>query len=162
MRSLCPVPPRSAGLPGGSSIGVSSRIVRLNSGEEIVAHVKELAAHFARDGTPIMIGGGVLAYTLLGVAFSDRPDSQPRLLILDPHYTGAPNNLKAIKDKGAVSSSSPVACVDRSPGGQAGAAGRTGPTSSRRAPSTTFACRSGPSRYEPARKRVHALPTANF
>ena len=39
-------------------------------------------------GTPIMIGGGVLAYTLLGIDFEER-SGRCAFLILDPHYTGA-------------------------------------------------------------------------
>lgn len=35
-----------------------------------------------------MIGGGVLAYTLLGVDFNER-SGESAFLILDPHYTGA-------------------------------------------------------------------------
>ena len=35
-----------------------------------------------------MIGGGVLAYTLLGVHF-DPETGECAFLILDPHYTGA-------------------------------------------------------------------------
>jgi hypothetical protein len=34
-----------------------------------------------------MIGGGVLAYTLLGVAFNEDTGAAA-FLILDPHYTG--------------------------------------------------------------------------
>jgi hypothetical protein len=35
----------------------------------------------------VMIGGGVLAYTLLGVQF-DESSGEAAFLILDPHYTG--------------------------------------------------------------------------
>jgi len=35
-------------------------------GSDIPSHARELAAHFQTQGTPVMIGGGVLAYTLLG------------------------------------------------------------------------------------------------
>ena len=35
-----------------------------------------------------MIGGGVLAYTLLGIDFDER-SGRAAFLILDPHYTGA-------------------------------------------------------------------------
>jgi hypothetical protein len=35
-----------------------------------------------------MIGGGVLAYTLLGIAF-DESTGRCAFLILDPHYTGS-------------------------------------------------------------------------
>jgi hypothetical protein len=42
----------------------------------------------ARQGTPVMIGGGVLAYTLLGVCLNEAT-GEAAFLILDPHYTGA-------------------------------------------------------------------------
>lgn len=41
-----------------------------------------------------MIGGGVLAYTLLGIDFNERT-GDCAFLILDPHYTGA-EDLKRI------------------------------------------------------------------
>lgn len=46
------------------------------------------------QGTPIMIGGGVLAYTLLGIDFNEAT-GECAFLILDPHYTG-PDNLAKI------------------------------------------------------------------
>eukprot|EP00967_Tisochrysis_lutea_P059214 scaffold75499_cov19-Tisochrysis_lutea.AAC.1 len=36
-------------------------------GSDIPSHARELAAHFKSQGTPVMIGGGVLAYTLLAL-----------------------------------------------------------------------------------------------
>lgn len=42
-------------------------------------------------------GGGVLAHTILGVAWSETT-GQIRYLILDPHYTGA-EDLQVITDK---------------------------------------------------------------
>lgn len=42
-------------------------------------------------------GGGVLAHTILGVAWSET-SGQIRYLILDPHYTGA-EDLGVITDK---------------------------------------------------------------
>lgn len=42
-----------------------------------------------------MIGGGVLAYTLLGIAF-DESSGAAAFLILDPHYTGA-EDLKKVQ-----------------------------------------------------------------
>ncbi|MEW5302044.1 MAG: hypothetical protein WDW36_004856 [Sanguina aurantia] len=56
-------------------------------GSEIPGRARELAAHFESQGTPVMIGGGVLAYTLLGVQF-DEATGDAAFLILDPHYTG--------------------------------------------------------------------------
>ncbi len=46
----------------------------------------------------IIIGGGVLAYTLLGVEVNER-SGEVRFLILDPHYTGG-EDIKTIKEKG--------------------------------------------------------------
>eukprot|EP00330_Aristerostoma_sp_ATCC50986_P008715 CAMPEP_0114575624 /NCGR_PEP_ID=MMETSP0125-20121206/480_1 /TAXON_ID=485358 ORGANISM="Aristerostoma sp., Strain ATCC 50986" /NCGR_SAMPLE_ID=MMETSP0125 /ASSEMBLY_ACC=CAM_ASM_000245 /LENGTH=46 /DNA_ID= /DNA_START= /DNA_END= /DNA_ORIENTATION= len=45
-----------------------------------------------------MIGGGVLAYTLLGIDYNETT-GDIKFLILDPHYTGS-DNLKPIQDKG--------------------------------------------------------------
>ena len=43
------------------------------------------------------VGGGVLAHTILGVAFSE-VTGELKFLILDPHYTGG-EDLKVIQDK---------------------------------------------------------------
>ena len=80
-------------------LGATARILRLNSGEEAIAQAGELAAHFAAEGAPVMIGGGVLAFTMLGVARGADADDV-RFLILDPHYTGNPSNARVIKEKG--------------------------------------------------------------
>jgi Ufm1-specific protease 2 len=63
----------------------------------MVEHVRELIAHFTREGTPIMIGGGVLAHTILGVDFNEST-GESMLLVLDPHYTGI-DDIKTIQDK---------------------------------------------------------------
>ena len=44
-----------------------------------------------------LIGGGVLAHTILGVDFNES-SGELKFLILDPHYTGA-DDLKVIQDK---------------------------------------------------------------
>jgi len=44
-----------------------------------------------------MIGGGELAFTLLGVDFNDRT-GEIRFLIMDPHYTGS-DDLSMIRPK---------------------------------------------------------------
>ena len=48
----------------------------------------------------LSVGGGVLAHTILGVAWSETT-GQIRYLILDPHYTGA-EDLQIITDKVTV------------------------------------------------------------
>eukprot|EP00798_Chlamydomonas_sp_ICE-L_P000604 gene604-2030_t len=75
-------------------LGVSCRIMTVNKGSEIPSRARELAAHFQSQGTPVMIGGGVLAYTLLGVQFNEST-GDCAFLILDPHYTGG-EDLKKI------------------------------------------------------------------
>ncbi|MCO5602254.1 hypothetical protein L7F22_056383 [Adiantum nelumboides] len=75
-------------------LGVSSKILNVRSGAELPEKCRELALHFQTQGTPVMIGGGVLAYTLLGVDYNDTT-GDCAFLILDPHYTGG-EDLKTI------------------------------------------------------------------
>ncbi|KAJ3613936.1 hypothetical protein NHX12_017515 [Muraenolepis orangiensis] len=79
-------------------LGVTSRILFGSQGSELGSRGRELVNHFLTEGTPIMIGGGVLAHTLLGVAWSET-SGQIRYLVLDPHYTG-PEDLRLVTDKG--------------------------------------------------------------
>lgn len=48
-----------------------------------------------------MIGGGVLAHTLIGASRDADSDSSVNYLVLDPHYTGK-DELKTIIGKGWV------------------------------------------------------------
>ncbi|XP_023686369.1 ufm1-specific protease 2 [Paramormyrops kingsleyae] len=79
-------------------LGITSRILFVSQGSELVNQGRELASHFQREGTPIMIGGGVLAHTILGVLWSETT-GDIRFLILDPHYTGG-EDLQLVTDKG--------------------------------------------------------------
>ncbi|XP_046377282.2 ufm1-specific protease 2-like [Haliotis rufescens] len=79
-------------------IGVTCKIMNVSSGGDLASKGRELASHFTHQGTPIMIGGGVLAHTILGVDF-DEVTGNIRFLILDPHYTES-EDLKVILDKG--------------------------------------------------------------
>ncbi|GAM24732.1 hypothetical protein SAMD00019534_079070 [Acytostelium subglobosum LB1] len=78
---------------------IDCKIINVTSGAEVIFKTRELARHFDRDGSPVMIGGGVLAYTLLGVDFNPETGDS-RYLILDPHYTGDATDVKTIKEKG--------------------------------------------------------------
>ena len=69
----------------------------MERGIDMVEHVREIINHFNREGTPIMIGGGVLAHTILGVDFNESTGDS-MLLVLDPHYTGV-DDIKTIQDK---------------------------------------------------------------
>ncbi|KAM8785942.1 ufm1-specific protease 2 isoform 2-T2 [Rhynchonycteris naso] len=79
-------------------IGVTSKILFVSQGSEMASQGRELANHFQSEGTPVMIGGGVLAHTILGVAWNEIT-GQIKFLILDPHYTGA-EDLQVILEKG--------------------------------------------------------------
>ncbi|CAN8254897.1 unnamed protein product [Cochlearia groenlandica] len=76
-------------------LGVSCKIMNFRSGSELPEKCRELAMHFETQGTPIMIGGGVLAYTLLGVDY-DEGSGDCAFLILDPHYTGNEDHKKIV------------------------------------------------------------------
>ncbi|PSR95916.1 Ufm1-specific protease [Actinidia chinensis var. chinensis] len=76
-------------------LGVSCKIMNVRSGAELPEKCRELALHFETQGTPIMIGGGVLAYTLLGVDYNDA-SGDCAFLILDPHYTGSDDLRKVV------------------------------------------------------------------
>ena len=45
----------------------SCRVIHVRSGTEIVDAIPQLAAHFRTGGGPVMIGGGVKAFTIIGV-----------------------------------------------------------------------------------------------
>ncbi|XP_001602901.1 ufm1-specific protease 2 [Nasonia vitripennis] len=79
-------------------LDVSIKVLCASNGEEMATLVSDLAHHFQTQGTPVMIGGGVLAHTILGVSF-DELYEDVRFLILDPHYTG-PEQLNTIVNKG--------------------------------------------------------------
>ncbi|XP_057971758.1 probable Ufm1-specific protease isoform X2 [Malania oleifera] len=82
-------------LQDGFDDSVSCKVINVRSGAELPEKCRELALHFENQGTPIMIGGGVLAYTLLGVDYND-VSGDCAFLILDPHYTGADEHKKII------------------------------------------------------------------
>ncbi|XP_068627651.1 ufm1-specific protease 2 [Battus philenor] len=79
-------------------LGVQSRIIFANTGTELQSYTPELIHHFQKHGSPIMIGGGVLAHTILGVEYNE-DKNETRYLILDPHYTG-PDELTTVISKG--------------------------------------------------------------
>ncbi|CAN8072201.1 unnamed protein product [Agarophyton chilense] len=81
--------------------GVSSKILHVSSGAEMESKGRELALHFDTQGSPVMVGGGVLAWTILGVARDSRT-AKTKFLILDPHYEGR-DDLKPIQNKGWIS-----------------------------------------------------------
>lgn len=55
--------------------------MNVSSGRDLASKGRELANHFDTQGTPVMMGGGVLAYTLLGVDYSEATGNHPKLQI---------------------------------------------------------------------------------
>ncbi len=67
---------------------VQSRFLSVSSGDEMPTKSRELVHHFQTHGSPVMIGGGVLAHTIIGVDWNEST-GETRWLILDPHFTGS-------------------------------------------------------------------------
>ena len=65
----------------GYLLDVESKYIILDKGKEIRNHLQKLKEHFVLQGTPVMIGGGVLALTCLGVDWNEKT-GQCNLLIL--------------------------------------------------------------------------------
>ncbi|OQV11916.1 Ufm1-specific protease 2 [Hypsibius exemplaris] len=66
---------------------VQCRIVFVPSGRDLGPAFAALKTHFETEGTPVMIGGGVYAYTIGGVAVN-RTTGEVKALVIDPHYVG--------------------------------------------------------------------------
>ena len=77
--------------------GVVSKSVSVERGPDLADKASIFEEHFASQGTPVMIGGGALALTLLGIDYN-ASTGDLAFLILDPHYTGA-DDLKIIQNK---------------------------------------------------------------
>lgn len=83
-----------------SLLGVTSRTLHVPCGAEMTSHcLHQLLRHFRTEGTPVMVGGGQLAHTLLGVALEEGSD-RPHYLVLDPHYTASSTDLQTVVRKG--------------------------------------------------------------
>lgn len=80
---------------------VEYKILFLATGAELATKGHELQEHFRSQGTPVMMGGGALAYTLLGVDFNEET-GEIAFLILDPHYTGEDSLAQVQKKRGQV------------------------------------------------------------
>ena len=78
-------------------LNVDCKILSVSRGSELAEKAREIQHHFETEGSPIMIGGGVLAHTIIGVDF-DEMTGEVKYLILDPHYTGS-EDVKTITNK---------------------------------------------------------------
>lgn len=80
--------------------GVTSKTLHVSSGADMAYKGRELYQHFLEQGTPIMIGGGVLAHSIVGVLYNEQT-GDVRFLIVDPHFTGS-DVLKTVQNRGWV------------------------------------------------------------
>jgi len=79
---------------------IGHSIISVNKGSELDQKARQLINHFQNGRPPIMIGGGVLAHTIIGCRMSEST-GEVEFLILDPHYTGT-DDLSTILKKGWV------------------------------------------------------------
>ena len=78
--------------------GIDNQILHVPSGSELNSKGRELLYHFQHNGTPVMVGGGKFAYTILGVDY-DKVKGECKFLILDPHFAGE-DDYKTVVNKG--------------------------------------------------------------
>ena len=72
---------QEVGLVLNELLGIEGKYLVLEKGGEIKKYFRRLRDHFASQGTPVMIGGGVLAFTCLGVMWNEQTN-ECKLLIL--------------------------------------------------------------------------------
>ncbi len=73
-------------------------ILNFENREQIMENLDQIKNHFKTTKSPVMIGGGSLAYTLLGIRLDELDQSKIQFLIMDPHYIGQ-DNLSQVTDK---------------------------------------------------------------
>ena len=61
-------------------------------GYGLPTHSPQLLEHFQTQGTPVIMGAGEYAYTMVGLVY-DEASGEASYCIVDPHYTGAPPRL---------------------------------------------------------------------
>ena len=79
----------------GAFPSVRIRECACNQGVELQDKGRELRKHFEEVGTPIMMGGGELAFTCIGIDYNESL-GEIKFLILDPHYAGK-DEVKAVQ-----------------------------------------------------------------
>mmetsp|Transcript_85699 Transcript_85699/g.245962 ORF Transcript_85699/g.245962 Transcript_85699/m.245962 type:complete len:581 (-) Transcript_85699:120-1862(-) len=81
-------------------LGVECKMMYCQDTSDMASQVPQMLNHLATEGTPIMMGAGQYAYTLVGLCF-DSASGEAGFMIVDPHYTGK-DELKNITQKGWV------------------------------------------------------------
>merc|ERR1711972_286400 len=81
-------------------LGVDCRMLYCQDAADMAMQAPHVLHHLRTEGTPVMMGAGNYAYTLVGICY-DAASGDVAFLIVDPHYTGA-DDLKPILQKGWV------------------------------------------------------------
>ncbi|CAJ1410883.1 unnamed protein product [Effrenium voratum] len=79
---------------------VDCKMMYCQDAADMASQAPQMLQHLKTEGTPIMMGAGMYAYTLVGLCF-DSASGEVAYLIVDPHYTGQ-DDLKPILQKGWV------------------------------------------------------------
>lgn len=95
-----------------NALNIESRTLFVSEGRDVCMHSRTLASHFENEGTPVMIGGGVLAYGLLGISWNEKT-GESKYLILDPHYTGADQLASVLKNQWCAWKSADIFLPDK-------------------------------------------------
>ncbi|KFG40791.1 peptidase family c78 protein, partial [Toxoplasma gondii FOU] len=77
---------------------VPSKLLHLTSASDLPSHAATLKEHFDSVGSPVMMGVGDYAYTMVGISV-DSETGEAAFLIVDPHYAGDDGDIDKILDK---------------------------------------------------------------
>jgi len=81
-------------------VGLDCKMLYCSDSADMMSQLPQVFQHFESEGTPVMMGAGQKAFTLVGLCY-DAASGEAGFLIVDPHYTGA-DDLKTILAKGWV------------------------------------------------------------
>lgn len=81
-------------------LGADCKMMYCQNTAEMQTNASQLLQHLQLEGTPVMMGAGEYAYTLVGLCYNSS-SGEAAYLIVDPHYTGT-DDLKTILQKGWV------------------------------------------------------------
>ncbi|CAE7313670.1 ufsp2 [Symbiodinium microadriaticum] len=79
---------------------VDCKMMYCQDATDMASQAQQMLQHLETEGTPIMMGAGMYAYTLVGLCF-DSVTGDVAYLIVDPHYPGQ-DDIKPILQKGWV------------------------------------------------------------
>merc|ERR1712136_594017 len=67
-------------------LGVECRVLYCQTVDDLLTQLTEIRQHFAREGTPIMMGVGQKAFSIVGLCEGSKNTA---FLVVDPHFAGS-------------------------------------------------------------------------